>query len=199
MFNHLGTASERKNEVMAIASWEATKYGLGTVAAVGAGTALLAYTNKNFNKFASVSIKLSIPLMAGLGVWSFRFENVQHQAQYYPERWGLKKLDGSISYDAAPKPVKSLMPMHHKVLNYLYDRPFHMVAGLGVPFAGFVLHKNLKMTHLTLSQKIMHSRVFAQAGVLSILLSVMAFRGYMDKRGRFPDPNQVAVKEDEKE
>jgi hypothetical protein len=34
----------------------------------------------------------------------------------------------------------------------------------------------------------MHSRVFAQAGVLSILLTTMAFREYMDRNGRYQEP-----------
>ena len=54
------------------------------------------------------------------------------------------------------------MPVHHRVLNAIYDNPFVMVAGMGFPFAGYVLKENLKQTHLTLSQKIMHSRVIAQ-------------------------------------
>ena len=73
------------------------------------------------------------------------------------------------------------MPIHHKFLNAVYDRPFYLVAALGVPFVGYVLKENMKLTHLTFSQKIMHSRVMGQMGVISILLTTMAFKEYMDK------------------
>lgn len=42
----------------------------------------------------------------------------------------------------------------------------------------------------------MQTRVYAQGGILLLLLSTMAFRDYMDKRGRFPEPGEeVKVKE----
>lgn len=65
------------------------------------------------------------------------------------------------------------MPVHHRVLNAIYDNPFGLVAGLGVPFAGYILVENMKLTHLTLSQKVMHSRVFAQ-GDMDALATVFA-------------------------
>ena len=61
------------------------------------------------------------------------------------------------------------MPYHHQVLNAIYDHPFRLVIALGTPFAAFILHTNLKLTHLTLSQKIMHSRVHAQGRVYACM------------------------------
>ena len=81
------------------------------------------------------------------------------------------------------------MPIHHQLMNYMYDHPYYIIAGLGIPFAGKILHSQLQLKHIKFSQRIMHSRVFAQAGVISILLSTMAFKEYMDKHGRFPEPN----------
>jgi len=43
----------------------------------------------------------------------------------------------------------------------------------------------------------MHSRVYAQAGVLTILLVTMGFREYMDRRGRFPEPKGDDEQEEE--
>ena len=74
----------------------------------------------------------------------------------------------------AGKVTISNMPVHHRILNAIYDNPFVMVAGMGFPFAGYVLKENLKLTHLTLSQKIMHSRVIAQ-GINSTLLMLPSF------------------------
>jgi hypothetical protein len=60
-----------------------------------------------------------------------------------------------------------------------------MVTALGAPFVGTVLYEQLKLKHLTISQRIMHTRVFGQMGVLAILVTTMGFREYMTKHGRF--------------
>jgi hypothetical protein len=183
----------RKERVMSIAMGEALKYGLATGIAVGAATVLASYRNKSFSKFMSLSAKMSFPLMTGIGMFAYKYETVQTDALYNPERWGLAEY--------IDKGVVTKMPIHHRAANYLYDHPFYFISAAGLPFAGFILSQQLKLTHLTLSQKVMHSRVFAQAGVLTILLSTMAFTSYMDKRGRFPEPmdeGEVVPEEAEK-
>lgn len=193
IFSNYGTDSSQKDRIMALAAYEATKYSITTILFAGGLTALATWKSKSFRTYTNISAKVAGPTMAGLGVFSYRFEMVQYDAQINPEKWGLDEasLERGGKIILADKGIKSsrkTMPLHHKVLNYMYDHPFGMVAGLGFPFAGYILKQNLKLKHLTLSQKIMHSRVFAQAGVLTILLTTMAFRGYMDENGRFPDP-----------
>ena len=90
------------------------------------------------------------------------------------------------------------------LFSFTLDHPFQVIVGLGIPLAGKILYDQLQVPHLTVSQRIMHSRVvsfrlkyqilstrlflqMAQAGVLSILLSTMAFKEYMDKHGRYVD------------
>jgi hypothetical protein len=80
-----------------------------------------------------------------------------------------------------------VIPFHHQVMNTVYDHPWLSIIGTGVPFAAMILNSQLKVKHLTLSQRIMHSRVYAQMGILTIGLSTLAFREYMDKRGRFTE------------
>lgn len=70
----------------------------------------------------------------------------------------------------------------------IYDHPFVLIFITGLPIVATILSSQMKHTHLTLSQKIMHSRVYAQGGILTVALSTMAFRDYMDKNGRFPEP-----------
>jgi hypothetical protein len=104
-----------------------------------------------------LSAKASLPVMAGLFMWSVRFELTVSDATRHPENWGLVEVtDNGLQL----KKVKN-MPVHHQAMNYAYDHPFTMIVGMGLPFASFILHQNLKLKHLTLSQKIMHSRVFA--------------------------------------
>jgi len=170
----------RKERISSIALGESIKWGAAAAAVAGAGTVLATLRNKNFSRFMSISAKVSLPTMAGLGMFGYRYETVQTEALRFPHRWGLEEY--------VEEGIITKMPFHHRAINYLYDHPFYFVSGVGFPFAGYILKQQMKLTHLTLSQKIMHSRVFAQAGVLCILLSTMAFTSYMDKRGRFPEP-----------
>lgn len=172
----------RKDRISSIALGEAIKYSLGAAAVAGSLTVLATLKNKNFSRFMSISAKTSLPVMAALGTFGYKYEMVQYDAIQHPENWGLEE------YVAKGKVTK--MPVHHQVLNYLYDHPFYFVSAVGFPFAGYIFKEQLKNTHLTFSQKVMHSRVFAQGGVLLILLSTMAFTGYMDKHGRFPEPDE---------
>jgi hypothetical protein len=174
----------RKQQIMDLSLWEATKWSLGLTAAAAAGTAFVAYRNKNFNRFTSISIKWAIPTMTFIGTFSFVFETTMTDALLRPSKYGMSK-DPVVEIQK-----HSHLPAHHIVMNYIYDHPFQMIAALGVPLAGGILTTQMHNTHLTLSQKIMHSRVFAQGGVLSILLTTMAFREYMDRRGRFLEPEE---------
>ena len=81
------------------------------------------------------------------------------------------------------------MPFHHQVMNTLYDHPFVFITAMGMPFAGLVLQQQLKLQHLTISQRLMQTRVFAQGGIITLAMSTMMFREYMDRRGRFPEPD----------
>jgi hypothetical protein len=80
------------------------------------------------------------------------------------------------------------MPAHHRLVNAIHDHPFILAGGLSVPLAGVIFYRQMHLTQLTISQRIMHSRVYAQAGILSIVLATMAFKQYIDKTGRYPEP-----------
>jgi hypothetical protein len=82
----------------------------------------------------------------------------------------------------------SQIPYHHRLCNYIHDHPFQLVMALEAPLASGILYHQVNLKGLTLSQRIMHSRVYAQGGILLILLTTMSFRTYMDKIGRFAEP-----------
>lgn len=173
----------KKERILSIALGEGLKYGSLVGVAVTAGTVFASYRSKKFDKFLSLSARTSFPLITGLFAFSVKYELTMIDAQRYPENWGLKEY--------VEKGKVTNMPFHHRVLNAIYDNPFKMVAALGVPFAAYILSEQLKLKHLTLSQKIMHSRVIAQGGIISILLTTMMFKEYMDRNGRFPEPEEV--------
>lgn len=179
--NGLGDQVKRER-IMSICMGEAIKTSAISTVAAAAATLALTYRFKNFNRFTSLSIKVAIPSMAMLGSFSYAYESTMSEALIHPERFGL-----TDEVMASGKVTR--IPVHHRALNYIYDHPFHMVTALGIPLAGTIFSQQMKNTHLTLSQKVMHSRVFAQGGVLSILLVTMAFREYMDRHGRFPEPD----------
>ena len=132
---------------------------------------------------------VAIPTMVSLFFFGCVFELTQISCQRHPERWGLE-------VDAQSKrALRSSVPFHHIVMNRIYDHPWLSIAAAGTPLAAFILSQQLKMKHLTLSQKVMHSRVYAQAGILTIGLGTLAFREYMDRHGRFPeDVNESTTK-----
>lgn len=64
---------------------------------------------------------------------------------------------------------------------------------VSAPFAGTVLASQLKRSDVALSMKFLQSRIYIQGGILAILLTTMTFRDYMDKHGRFPEPDEENV------
>lgn len=116
----------------------------------------------------------------GLGLFSLKYEHAISRMRREPHLVGLSDSDivkGKVSH----------MPAHHRIANAMYDHPFAMLAGCGMPLAGYIFTTQWKHKHLKVSQRIMQTRVFAQGGILLMLLSVMGFRGWMEKRGHFPD------------
>lgn len=176
---------EHGERVLGVAQREGIKWGIVATIVVGAGTYVATKRWEAFNKYMSLSAKVSLPTMAGLGLFSYRFEMAAHDVQYHPEKYGFPKLTGKM---AKKEYSLSSMPIHQRVMNSLYDHPFRMIAAMGIPFAAVVIKQQAAVKHLTFSQKVMHSRVFAQFGVISILLVTMGFKEYMDRRGRFEEP-----------
>ena len=175
---------KKADRVFSLSMGDGIKWGLGTTAIVGAATAALTLKNKRFNAATNMSSRMAIPVMAGLFGFAVNFERTMVFAQRYPDKYGL------TDYISTGKVHASNMPFHHSMLNYIYDHPYQLIGALGAPWFAWILRHELSMRHLTLSQKIMHTRVFAQAGILSVLLSTMAFREYMHKHGRFEEPSE---------
>lgn len=172
----------KKEKIRDYSLGEGIKWGLIGMTGMGVGVLIASKKNVNFNKFMSVSAKTSLPIMAGLFLFGLNFETTIYDASNNPEKYGLTDeimKDGRVTR----------IPIHHQIMNGLYDHPFRVIAGLGIPLAGYILNEQLKLKHLKFSQRIMHTRVFAQFGILSILICTMGFREYMDRHGRFLEPD----------
>lgn len=87
---------------------------------------------------------------------------------------------------AAFKPLS----LPKRVLNFVHDEPARTLAYMGIPLAGSILLRNLSQPALTLSQRLMHTRVQAQSSVLIILGLTISLNAFMISRGRFPEPDE---------
>jgi hypothetical protein len=171
--------ARKRERILGAASNAGIMAGLGAAAFVGAGVLAASSFYPRFRN-AQISTKVSLPTMAGMFMFSLKYELTLISMQRQGENWEDLKPKNLLENRVTN------MPHHHRVANLLYDHPFVMISSFGVPFAAYVLNSQLKLKHLTLSQRVMHSRVIAQAGILTVAMTTMAFREYMDKRGRFP-------------
>lgn len=75
--------------------------------------------------------------------------------------------------------------LHHKVANFWQENPFKILAGIGIPTVLYIFKGRDGQQHLQTQMKIMHTRVIGQFAVISMLLSLMGFKEYMDRSGKF--------------
>jgi len=54
-----------------------------------------------------------------------------------------------------------------------------------VPSVMYIYKGRNEQSHLQLQSKIMHTRVYGQFAVISMLLTIMGFKSYMDSHGKF--------------
>lgn len=77
------------------------------------------------------------------------------------------------------------LAFHHKVANFWQENPFKILAGIGVPTVFYIFRGRSDQKHLQLQSKLMHTRVFGQFAVISMLLGLMGFKTYMDSHGKY--------------
>jgi len=76
------------------------------------------------------------------------------------------------------------LSIHHLVANFWQENPFKILAGLGIPTVLYIF-KGKNKTNMQLQSKLMHTRVYGQFAVLTMLLTLMGFKSYMDSWGKF--------------
>lgn len=87
--------------------------------------------------------------------------------------------------------VPGELGFHHKVANFFQENPFKMLAAIGVPTVYYIFKGREGQKHLQTQMKIMHTRVFGQFAVISMLLTLMGFKEYMDQSGKFVTEGEV--------
>ena len=152
-----------KERIMGLGLGEGIKYGVSVGALSSAGVTYMVRNNALFRKSTSVSTRVAIPTMLSLFVFGVAFELTLISCQRFPEKWGLASADEEEEEaNHREGRRKAVIPFHHKLMNGVYDHPFVAITVMGAPIAGLILHSQLKMKHITFSQRIMHSRVYAQ-------------------------------------
>ena len=91
---------------------------------------------------------------------------------------GIRVVDGNLG-------------PHHRVANFFQENPFKLLAAVGVPTVYYIFKGREGQKHLQTQMKIMHTRVFGQFAVITMLLSLMGFKEYMDRSGKFVTETEV--------
>lgn len=152
----------------------------------------------NFRSYFNVSAKLALVVTPTLGVAMVVSEVVLLRSQQDPVAYGIQVYDENNQpiVSDVPKNFVSKLGFHHRAANWAYDNPFRILAGAFTPIVGSVFYGQTgdKKTHLKFSQKVMHTRIFAQASVISTLIALMVFRDYMDTNGKFKEEGEYDIK-----
>ena len=181
----------------------AAKRGLTySVATLGAssGAVWLAHTHiPRFRTSLGVSGKVALAISPAFAVFNLLSELTLSDARKRPWAYDLPDAEGNRTFappELQRRNVVAELGPHHRAANYVYDHPYYMLAGIGVPTVGGLFYSQAGHEHLKLSQKIMHTRVWGQGCVLGALMSLMFFRDYMERNGRYQvDEDRAAEQE----
>jgi hypothetical protein len=85
--------------------------------------------------------------------------------------------------------------VHHRIANFWQENPFKILAGVGVPSVLYIFSG--RKGNLQLQSKLMHTRVYGQFFVVSMLLGLMGFKTYMDSMGKYISQKEADTRVDE--
>ncbi|OWY98898.1 hypothetical protein PHMEG_00030212 [Phytophthora megakarya] len=180
-----------------IISWDAYTSGLkaGAWASLAMG-AVVYGANTYHNGFRSrlgVSGKWALVVSAYLAGFAIVAENRILAGARNPDHY-MASLDPNY---VDVRMVKSQLPLHKRVANFVYDHPYRSLATAGVPLVSGIFAYQATNHGIARSQQIMHTRIYGQAAVVALLLGSMAFHDYMAKRGRFEEDEEEETKIEE--
>ncbi|GBG26266.1 Hypothetical Protein FCC1311_024872 [Hondaea fermentalgiana] len=167
------TPAERKKNV----EWISLKAGMKTFGIAGAisvpTTLALLKFSPWFRKSTGVSGRVATAFIPP--VFAFAFVSEQTASRLaHPEAYE--------SYVSANP--NAHMPLSERVMNMVDKNPVGFLAAVGVPVVGGIFIAKGRDPSLTLSQRIMHTRVMGQASVLAILSGVALYHAFNDEPHR---------------
>ena len=107
--------------------------------------------------------------------------SAQNQIQ---EKIGIENNNKKIT-EYNQLPVGQFKPHYPFIAaaNLIYDYPFKAVIGCSIPTLGFFLFREFQKEKITLSQRLIHTRVQGQMSIVAILASIMSLKEWMMQRG----------------
>jgi len=86
---------------------------------------------------------------------------------------------------------------HHMAANFFQEHPFKILTAAGIPTILYIFNGRNDQKHLQLQSKIMHTRVFGQFAVISMLLALMGFKSHMDSMGKYITQSEADLRVEE--
>lgn len=170
---------------MNMAITHGVKVGAATLVVASAATFLVNKRFAGFRNYGSINAKVSIPVIIAMFTTSVVTELGIHDARYSPEKWDGGK-PYSVTKAIAPKVTDlASLGLHKQLLLKIYDSPLVFAGALSLPLAGNILYTRFAKSHLSFSQALMQTRVFAQFGIISILMSTVSIRLFVDANDHF--------------
>lgn len=101
------------------------------------------------------------------------------------EKKVLKQFRESVLNSGVRVVSGESLGVHYQIANFWQENPFKILTAVGVPTVLYIFKGRAGQDHLQFQMKLMHTRVFGQFAVLSLLLSLMGFKEYMDRSGKY--------------
>lgn len=175
----------RREKLMNMAIAFGAKVGVATLGAGAIATYVANQRFAGFRNYASINGKVSIPIIVAMFTTSVVTELGIHDARQYPEKWdGGKPF--STTKKILPKITDATQLSYPKQLMLkIHQYPLVFAGTMALPLAGKILATRFAKNHLTISQALMQTRVFAQFGVISILMSTVSIRAFVEANDHF--------------
>lgn len=155
--------------------------GAATGVFSAAGVAALTKFSPGFRKATSVSAKTALAISPIFLAYLIRTELVMHGANIDPQAYGIVDSDGDKTKGGVLN--RGELSVTKKAANWCYQNPFKMMVGMAAPAVGGILYSMRNETNLKLSQKLMHTRVYGQMTVVSMMVGMMTFQEIMRRNG----------------
>ncbi|GMF58465.1 unnamed protein product [Phytophthora fragariaefolia] len=179
-------AKRQKHIISRDAYTSGLKTGAWASMAMGAAVYGANTYHSGFRSRLGVSGKWALVVSAYLAGFAIVAENRLLAGARNPEQY-MATLDPNF---VEVNMMKSRLPLHKRVANFVYDHPYRSLVTAGVPLVGGIFALQATNKGINRSQQIMHTRIYGQAAVVALLLGSMAFHDYMAKRGRFVEDEE---------
>ncbi|KAG2765834.1 hypothetical protein JG687_00006522 [Phytophthora cactorum] len=179
--------NRRRDVISRHAYTSGMKTGAMTASVVGAGVLAANKYLPAFRNRLNASGKTALVVMSFLASFTVEAEGRLVKGAHNPEIY-MATMDGTYVEE---EKTASKLKLWERGANFLYDHPYRALATVGVPLVGGIYSYQHLNKGISVSQQVMHTRIYGQAAVVVLLLSSMAFHDYMAKRGKFGEEEEA--------